>query len=437
MGRAAGIAGITLCVLLLSASNEKKLTGKLNPSALREDALALRRALEKYHPGIYWYTSREEFSIAWDSLNKKLDKPISEDEFFKLLLPVVAKVKCAHTLFFPSVEMISSGSRFPLDLKFIGEKNYLMSDSSNQYPIPKGSELLSINGKSMGEILNLLLPNLEAQGGNSGWKYVILENDFQNYYHYLIEHTESFKIEYVDHTNGRKEELIIKGSQEKKLRNHWRYWYPDADGAPLKITYRDDKQLAIITVRSFNKGRYKSYQQDFDQLVAQYFKEIREKKVIKLIIDVRGNEGGNQPERLYSYLAKEDTMQTHSRNNYHPKQVRNKFEGSAIVLANERSISAQEGFVSLFKNGNRGLIIGRPTPGCARYLCGGNKHKLVLLNSRFEINIPMHATIRTDSVSLRLKMGAGYSPDFRVDENIDALLERRDVVMEFALRKIK
>src|SRR5687768_5751892 len=100
---------------------------------------------------------------------------MSEDQFFKLLLPVVAKVKCAHTLFYPSDKILSRGTRFPLDLKFINGKGYIMPDSINQYHIPKGSELLAINGKSLKELVDLLLPSLEAQGGNLGWKYVILE----------------------------------------------------------------------------------------------------------------------------------------------------------------------------------------------------------------------------------------------------------------------
>jgi hypothetical protein len=247
---------LVLCALLLSFSHQNALTVEIAPAALRADVSALRKALEKYHPGLYWYTSREEFNRTWDSLMADIDRPLTEGQFFKLLLPVVARVKCAHTLFYPSDKMMANGSRFPLDLKFIGEKVYILSGISNQNLIPSGSELLSINGRPIQNILGLLLPNLQAQGGNLGWKYVILENDFQNYYYYLIEQADTFQVEYLDHLTGKKMAGQVKASAEEKLRKHWKNWYPQTTGPPLKIAYRDDKRLAIISVKSFTKGRY-------------------------------------------------------------------------------------------------------------------------------------------------------------------------------------
>jgi hypothetical protein len=434
MSRLNKIIVTVLCGLLLS-SFSIQIDRELNSTALREDVCALRKALEKYHPGLYWYTSKQQFDLAWDSLGAKLDRPITEAQFFKLLLPVVAKVKCAHTLFYPSAKIISNGYRFPLDIKFIDKKAYIVSDISNQPAIPKGSELLSINGRPMNEILNLLLPNLEAQGGNIGWKYVILENDFQNYYYYLVEQIESFQIEYVDHTNGQKVHTKVNGSSEEKLRKHWKNWYPETDGPPLKIKYQDDKSLAVITVKSFTKGRYKLYNQDFDELIDQYFKEIREKGIQNLILDIRGNEGGNQPEKLYSYLMKAEGIGTNGQD-HKIKPAKINFAGNVIVLANEKSISAQEIFVSIFKYYNRGLTIGRPTAGCSKYLCGGNKHKLVLPHSKFEINIPLHSYTLYNS-SENHKKGEGYPPDFIVEESISDLLEGKDSAMELAFDKIR
>src|SRR5436190_1256859 len=58
----------------------------ISPVELRADAAALRNALEKYHPGLYWYTTQQEFKSTWDSLDRALDQPLNELEFFKLLL---------------------------------------------------------------------------------------------------------------------------------------------------------------------------------------------------------------------------------------------------------------------------------------------------------------------------------------------------------------
>jgi hypothetical protein len=218
---------LVLCGLMFSFTPENVQPRQLSPIELKKDVYKLRMALEKYHPGLYWYTSKGQFNSAWDSLSASIDKPMSEDQFLKLLLPVIAKVKCAHTLFYPSSDILSRGTRFPLDIEFINGKGYIMTDSLNQYQhIPKGSELLVINGKPLNEIVALMLPSLMAQGGNIGWKYVVLENDFQNFYYYIVEHAESFEIEYIDHVTAQRTSTSIDGSSEQGLRTHWKNCIP-------------------------------------------------------------------------------------------------------------------------------------------------------------------------------------------------------------------
>jgi len=427
---------LVLCGLMFSFGSENIETRQLSPEELKKDVAILRKAMEKYHPGLYWYTSKKEFDLTWDSLNANLDKPMAEDKFLKLLLPVIAKVKCAHTLFYPSDKILAQGTRFPLDLKFINGKGYIMPASLNQFDIPKGSELLAINGKSLKEIVDLLLPNLQAQGGNLGWKYIILENDFQNYYYYIIEHPESFEIEYIDHATGQNVLRRVNGSSEETLRKHWKNWYPRETGEPLKMKFLRDPDVAVVTVRSFTKGRHKQFHQDFDKLMDQYFEEINSKGIQNLIMDVRGNEGGNEPEKLYSYIAREGERSTDN-----PPDIilpaRNNFKGKVIVLANERSISAQETFVSIFMDNKRGMTIGQSTPGCHRGLTGGKKYKLILPYSRHEIRIPMYASLRSYTSKLNYKEGEGFPPDFKVEENINDILAGKDLALEIALDKMK
>jgi hypothetical protein len=425
---------IILCAFLFSFTSENPDTQQLSPSQLKEDVSVLRKALEKYHPGLYWYTSKDEFNQAWNSLNSQLDKPMSDIEFFAQLLPVVANVKCAHTFFFPSEEIFTRGTRFPLDLKFINGKAYIMPDSLNQYQIPKGSELLSVNGKSLNGIVNLLLPELMAQGGNVGWKYVLLENDFQNYYYYSIDQPESFEIEYTDYATKQKVLRTVAGSGEEVRRRHWKNWYPKETGAPLTLKYFTNPDVALITIKSFSKGRYKQYHQDFDKLIAQYFAELQTKHTQHLIIDVRGNEGGNNPEKLYSYIARLNDKDTDGKV---INPAGHHFDGDVIVLANERSISAQESFVAIFKNNDRGLTMGQPTPGSYEGLCGGNKRRIILPNSHFEIRIPLHASHRTYITPVHDQKGEGLSLDIKVDVNIDDVVSGKDAALVTALEGIK
>jgi hypothetical protein len=369
-------------------------------------------------------------------LNANITHSMSDNEFLKLVLPVVAKVKCAHTLFYPSREILGRGARFPIDLKFINGRAYVVDDSLSQDKIPLGSELLSINGKSLQDVIDLIFPGLEAQGGNRGWKYVTLENDFQNYYYYLIEHADSFAVEYIDYNTKQRASATIRASANEILKAHWKNWYPKKDGAPLKIEFVNDPEVAVITIQSMSKRRCDMYGQDFDKLLAQYFEEIAKRETKNLIIDIRGNEGGNNPEQVYAYIAREgDKSIDGSAKSIVPTSPI--FRGKVILLMNERSISSLEVFAGTFINNNRGLTIGHSTPGSFNGLCGGNKRKIILSNSKFEIQIPLHASTWTFTRAFDLKVGEGFSPDIKIEENIDDILAGKDQAMELALRKLK
>lgn len=408
--------------------------GQLSSEQIKKDVLQLRKGLEKNHPELYWYTSREQFDSIWRHLDTQINDPMTDEEFLRLLLPVVASVKCSHTLFYPSKDMMSRGPRFPLTLNFIQGKGYIFGDSGRN-DIPAGSELVTINGMTLDKIIDLILPALQAQGGNLGWKYVILENDFQNYYYYIVEQAERFVIEYNDPTTNQKIKKELKGISDQSSRTHWSKWYPVEVGAPMSISFRNSNEVAILTIRSLSKGRYKMYQQDFEATLAKYFKEIGEKEIKNLIIDLRGNEGGNNPELIYSYIVKPGDRNVKGSADY-IKPAKEIFQGPVVVLMNEKSISSQETFVAIFKNNDRGLTIGRQTSGSYNGLCGGNKRKIVLPNSRFEINIPLHVENWTFNNATHYQEGQGFPPDIQVDESIDDMLAGIDSVMQVALDRI-
>src|SRR5688500_18465975 len=69
---------------------------------LRDDFRIMRDALEQAHGGIYRYTSKMEMDRTFDRAFRKINRPMSDLEFWRLVAPVVAQIKCGHTfLWFP------------------------------------------------------------------------------------------------------------------------------------------------------------------------------------------------------------------------------------------------------------------------------------------------------------------------------------------------
>src|SRR5699024_7969189 len=57
--------------------------------------------LQKLHPNLYWYISKEELDYKFDSLKTTLHKPLKPNEFYRKLAPVIAQIKEAHLRLVP------------------------------------------------------------------------------------------------------------------------------------------------------------------------------------------------------------------------------------------------------------------------------------------------------------------------------------------------
>lgn len=53
---------LPLQLMIFSGPGFAQAQGALSVKDLKQDVSALRTALERHHPGLYWYTSNEEFN---------------------------------------------------------------------------------------------------------------------------------------------------------------------------------------------------------------------------------------------------------------------------------------------------------------------------------------------------------------------------------------
>ena len=105
MSRKMKFSGMLLSVLLMTVLNiclaqEKEYdpTKQYSVEQLKEDLLYTKENLEKYHPGLYWYTDKSSFDRLYDSLLKEIDHPMTTVEFFPIIQSVFVKVSEKHAL---------------------------------------------------------------------------------------------------------------------------------------------------------------------------------------------------------------------------------------------------------------------------------------------------------------------------------------------------
>ena len=192
------------------------INNKFSLKKLIEDYTILRIALEEAHPGIYGYTKKEKFDILFDSLNSEIRSGMTEIDFFRFISPIIANIGCGHTGLSPSLNywnfLKEEVKYFPLQLKFIEDKAYVLKSYSSDELIPSGSQILSINKKSISEIISKLFKMISSDGNIQTAKYRRLDEEFSKLYFLYINPEDSFKIEYISRSDNlpRRNTLLTK-----------------------------------------------------------------------------------------------------------------------------------------------------------------------------------------------------------------------------------
>src|SRR5262249_6335409 len=131
-----GLAPIHARFLVATASqsngDSQTPPAKFTVDQLRADFQLLRTALEEGHSGIYRYTKKAELDRIFDSAFQKLDRPMDDLELFRIVVPVVASIKCGHTrAALPAKRMtqVTESIRLlPLKVRVIDKKPFVFRD---------------------------------------------------------------------------------------------------------------------------------------------------------------------------------------------------------------------------------------------------------------------------------------------------------------------
>src|SRR6185295_3571476 len=67
---------------------------QIPPNLLQADFQIMRNALEEGHGGIYRYTTKADTDRTFARAYLQLNKPMTDVEFWRLVAPVVAHIKC-------------------------------------------------------------------------------------------------------------------------------------------------------------------------------------------------------------------------------------------------------------------------------------------------------------------------------------------------------
>ncbi|MFZ9661086.1 MAG: S41 family peptidase, partial [Chitinophagaceae bacterium] len=456
---------------------------KFSPEKLKEDYTVSRRLLEKFHPSIYWYTSKDSMNAVFDQHYRQINDSMNIQEFaYKIIAPTLSSIHCGHTSFSYNSytrERLASLrlSTFPLQVRTWNDSMMVTgSMASTDSLIKRGSMIHSINGITTHQILDSLMNILPADGYSRNSNYIRISSGFPFLYRNVFGENKLFKIEFSDSSGKKTIELPAYdpiadsalrqySSPLKEMENSRLY-----NARHLEII--DSTNTAIMTVNTFEAGYM------LHTFFRKSFRKLDKKNIKNLIIDIRYNGGGlvthythlarylrNSPFKVtdssfavrnklgsdgryfYNRLINAFALRLISKQGddglfhfgfwerkFYAPHKKHFYTGNTYILTSGPTFSAGSLFAHTIKGQKNITILGEETGG-GNYGNNGLLIPLVRLpHTGLRIRMPLFRMVQFQP---GIKDGRGVLPDVHVPLNAEAILNEFDLKMYKAKQLIQ
>lgn len=483
---------LTIALTSCVATKNKNYTfnQKYSAAQIKQDIAVLRKVLEANHPSLYWFTSKDSIDIVFNEINASIIDSLTEMQAKNKIACILSKVKCGHTSVHYSKQFLALADKykypqFPLSIKvwkdsFVVLGYYNKEDSL----LKRGTIITAINGKKNKEIVDSIFTLMSTDGNAVNFKNQSLSSNFSAWYRNAFGVDSSYAITYLDNSK-----------QEKFTTIKWFNPKPDTTKkkpdtiktittAPAKpkptiskkqallqsyryISFDTATSTAYIKINTFSNGHLRSF-------IKNSFKEIEEKQIKNLIIDLRENGGGkiDLSVLFLKYLKDSDfkigdTIAASNRslpykkhikgwlpywlvgnflttkksdglvhNNWYEKhyfspKTKHHFNGNIYIIQGGYTFSAATIFSSFLKGQNNVTIIGEESGGGYYGNTAMQIPNIYLPNTKLRVRLPLYRYV----MDKNRQKGNGVLPDIEVLPNSESIKNGIDPKIN-AIKKI-
>ena len=488
------VKNVILCYVILLLSSCAATYKNYSPNKkypkqiLQQDYSLLRNILEKKHPSLYWYTSKDSMDMYFNQYYNAIEDSMTEQRFgWKVLAPLTHQLHCGHTSFgmskaFGKWASNKRFSAFPLFIKFWNDTMAVSANLNKKDSLFKrGTLVTSINGLHYKELVQTMFGYLTEDGYADNVNYLRLSNNFPYYHRNIFGLSKQYTVQFLDSTG---KEQTVKVPLFEFPKDSLKQ--TDILAKPKKSRYKrkQDKlqearslaidtvnNTAIITLNTFSRNHLRKF-------FRQSFRYIRKTNISNLILDLRSNGGGeiNLSTLLTKYVTRKpfrvaDTsfavaksLKPYTRyikgkflNNialffltkkksdgyyhfglwerkmYHPKK-QNHFNGDLYVLITGNTFSASTLFCNDVKGQPGVKLVGEQAGGGWHGNDGIMIPDIILPNTHMRVRLPLFRLVQYNHVP---KNGLGVMPDIYVSTNYEALVKGFDKKMRVVMEMIK
>lgn len=456
-----------ICLNSFSQKKEFDVQKKYSVNQIIKDIDYTEKYLIKFHPDPFRYISKDSLHAFVIHIKSKIDTPLTEMQARFYIKRIVAKIGCGHTDVGASKKYSKAVIKLnrpilPLNT-FVVDSNklFILNNLSTDTTIKAGDEIVSIDHRPVKNILNTIYSITTSDGYNTTYKKQGLRYYwFKYYYSFCYGFKPTYLVKLKGKNNSISTHTLTAISSLK-----------DTVMLPKKDTVicltktktcnysvlRDDKSIGVIDINGF-KGR------NWHWFFRKSFKDLKEKKIEHLVIDLRDNVGGqiNDGLNMLSYIIDKKIFLAFDRKPnlimFNPKykmginratpfifsvfmfnrfkhgrlrhyfisfpKKKNTFNGQVYVLINGKSFSMSAVAASYLKYKANAIIIGEESGG---NIAGSNaviSGKIVLPHTRIQVFIPMYHLYHDIEVR---NDGRGLMPDYPTHYSEDDILNGVDM----------
>lgn len=447
--------------------------------AVREDLAFLYETLQASSYDLFLNTSKTDYDRAFEQAMSSITGPMTYLEVSRLVRPFVVRAGFVHLWSdFPSGEYRqfreSGGRLIPFDIGFWEGKVLLTANWSDNEQIEAGDEILEVNGTDINELLAKIYAY--KQGESEYVKRSLLETGSLTANWWFVFDEFPSGVIRVKKRNGEEVSTEVKGLtfkqlEERKLTGGSSSFMKEGrsfefigDVAYLRPgDFLNIEAQDISTHEAFNN-------EEFLAFIDSAFTEIARHKTQHLILDLRGNYGGDNSfsDPMIAYFADKPfqiaskfsvrtsqvtksfwkdvdipeladmkhqilTLEDGARfevelNTTQPRDDDLAFKGDVTALIDRFSFSNTSSVAAILQDYGFGTLVGEETADTPSS-CGAI-HAFDLPNTEMEIVFPKACMVRP-SGDARLR---GVVPDHEVSDNP---FTREDEILDAALQLIK
>lgn len=490
--------------LSMTLSFSQTLDDSFSKRKMKKDLEVFKQIREKGNSGLYKYRTKQQIDSIYNWAFDRVSTIKDYKEFYALICILTDFEGSLHNgTYLPkkihkNMTLEVSGY-FPIPLKFI-EGGWVVN--TRDVEIPLGSEIISINEKPIEDVIESFYKYYTTDGFNKTGKSIGINRNFSRYYRYNFGLKEKFSVVYKTPNSNNHQTKEVRSIGYKsyyknfKKRHSSKFDKFDYEDIPEKELYgykTINNANAILTINSFSIGEneaslaHKKYVKFLDSI----FTLIKNKNIENLIVDIRSNGGGTNPNDVvaYSYLADRNFKESKevwssfnkipllkyyntsvpkflrpfgigkynkaiqkrfpkfTNNKYYISNAsyemqlqnpnKNAFTGNVYLLISPRVASAGSLFAAMLAGQKNVTVIGEETMGGYFGHNGHSSLSYKLPNSKLVIdfsfeNIEQYVLQRNNQLQNR-----GVMPDIKIGQNFSDFLNNQDTQLNYTLKLIE